>query len=168
MPSSVFFFFLPTHPADINRLPPLTQLSIITSFSEKKNVSLCGLELKGNEKRQNEKNTWRVCFSYQQKDAPSLHLPTYRLANRLHPIRNLVHKIKCGRRRCGEKKSYCRGRKGDTEGGEKVRDTGGFIALPEIRRVSTQMVGQTKPRRRSEINQPLHHWHIFTGTTVDF
>lgn len=25
----------------------------------------------------------------------------------------------------------------DTEGGEKVRDTGGFITLPEIRRVST-------------------------------
>lgn len=41
----------------------------------------------------------------------------------------------------------------DTEGGEKVRDTGGFITLPEIRRVSTQTVWQTKPRRRSEINQ---------------
>ncbi len=54
-----------------------------------------------------------------------------------------------------------RGRR-DTEGGEKVRDTGGFIALPEIRRVSTQTVWQTKPRRRSEINQqpPLHHLHF--------
>lgn len=41
----------------------------------------------------------------------------------------------------------------DTEGGEKVRDTGGFITLPEIRRVSTQTVWQTKPGRRSEINQ---------------
>lgn len=45
-----------------------------------------------------------------------------------------------------------KGRK-DTEGGEKVRDTGGFITLPEIRRVSTQTVWQTNPRRRSEINQ---------------
>lgn len=59
------------------------------------------------------------------------------------------------RSRIGERE---KGRR-DTEGGEKVRDTGGFIALPEIRRVSTQTVWQTKPRRRSEINQqpPLHH-----------
>lgn len=53
----------------------------------------------------------------------------------------------------------------DTEGGEKVRDTGGFIALPEIRRVSTQTVWQTKPRKPSEITQQALSP---TRTSVDF
>lgn len=35
----------------------------------------------------------------------------------------------------------------------KGQGHGGFIALPEIRRVSTPTLWQTKPRRRSEINQ---------------
>lgn len=41
----------------------------------------------------------------------------------------------------------------DTEGGEKVRDTGGVITQPEIKRVSSQTVWQTKPGRRIDINR---------------
>lgn len=44
----------------------------------------------------------------------------------------------------------------DTEGGENVRDTRGFITQPEIKTVSSQTVWQTKPGRRLEINrQPV-------------
>lgn len=39
---------------------------------------------------------------------PNLHLPPHRPGNCLHPIRDLVDKIKCGGRGCGEKKSNWR------------------------------------------------------------
>lgn len=57
----------------------------------------------------------------------TIHLPTYRLGNCLHPIRDLVDKIKCGGRGCGVKSRIEEREKGrrDIEGGEKVRDTGG-------------------------------------------
>lgn len=50
----------------------------------------------------------------------NLHLPTQRLGYCLHPIRDLVHKIKCGGRGCGEKKSNWRER--EREGEETPRE----------------------------------------------
>lgn len=135
--------------------------NIITRFSDI-NMSFCGFGREGTEKK-----TWRVSISSQHRLS---HLPTC-LPAAVQPTdkrsgsQNQVWKEEVRRKEV----VLWRGRKGDTEGGEKVRDTGGFIVLPEIRRVSTQMVWQSKPRRRREINQQpsLYHCHIFARTTVD-
>lgn len=101
-----------------------------------------------------------------------LHLPACRLGNCLHPIRDLVHKIKCRGKGCGEKKSNWREGEGEKRHrgrgkGQGHGGWGGFNALPEIRRVSTQTVWQTKPRERSDINQQtpqsLIHLQISEG-----
>lgn len=81
----------------------------------------------------------------------NLQPPTYRPESSLHPIRDLHGKNHVWREEVWRKEvELKRGRKGrrDTEGVEKVRDTGGVPRTARIRRVSTQTVCQTKPWRR--------------------
>lgn len=89
----------------------------------------------------------------------NLQPPTYRPESSLHPIRDLHGKNHVCREEVWRKEvELKRGRKGrrDTEGVEKVRDTGGFPRTARIRRVSTQTVCQTKPWRRVKyVSKPL-------------
>lgn len=89
----------------------------------------------------------------------NLQPPTYRPESSLHPIRDLLGKNHVWREEVWRKEvELKRGRKGrrDTEGVEKVRDTGGFPRTARIRRVSTETVCQTKPWRRVKyVSKPL-------------